>query len=87
MLLTGSLGAVFIMLALYADIFAFERRAYIVEWFAGWTVIALNYVVDVFFPDLLRGKQAGFSDQHRLLFLRQLSDLLRQPQLSGDQKP
>lgn len=60
MLLTGSLGAVFIILALYADIFAFERRAYIVQWFAGWTVIALNYVVDAFFPDLLRGNRLVF---------------------------
>lgn len=60
MLLTGSLGAVFIILALYADIFAFERRAYIVQWFAGWTVIALNYIMEAFFPDLLRGNMPVF---------------------------
>ena len=60
MLLTGSIGAVFILLALYADIFAFERKAYLVLWFVGWTVIGLNYVVDAFFPSLLRGNRLVF---------------------------
>ena len=60
MLLTGSIGAVFILLALYADIFAFERKAYLVLWFVGWTVIALNYVMDAFFPALLRGNRLVF---------------------------
>jgi len=61
MLLIGSLGAVFIILALYVDIFVFERKAYLVLWFTGWTVIALNYVVDAFFPAFLR--------ENRLVFL------------------
>ena len=29
-------------------------------WFAGWAVIALNYSVDAFFPDLLRGNRLVF---------------------------
>ena len=60
MLLTGALGAVFIILTLYADIFAFERKAYVIQWFAGWMIIAFNYVLDAFFPDLLRGNRLMF---------------------------
>jgi len=60
MLLIASLGAVFILLTTYVNIFASERRAYLALWFVGWAVIALNYSLDAFFPDLLRGNRLVF---------------------------
>jgi diguanylate cyclase (GGDEF)-like protein len=60
MLLIASLGAVFIILTLYVNIFLSERRAYLALWFVGWAVIALNYGVDAFAPALLRGNRLVF---------------------------
>ncbi len=48
------------MLATYINIFLTERRTYLALWFAGWAVIALNYALDAFFPELLRGSRLIF---------------------------
>ena len=39
---------------LYAYIFTFERRHFLLLWFFGWSIIAANYSLDAFFPSLLR---------------------------------
>lgn len=54
MLLIVSLGTIAVLLMLYGYIYFFERRSFFVLWFIGWTVIALNYCLDAFFPDFLR---------------------------------
>ncbi len=54
LLLIASLGAISVLLVLYFYIFMFERRLFLGLWFIGWAVIALNYSLDAFFPDLLR---------------------------------
>jgi diguanylate cyclase (GGDEF)-like protein len=38
----------------------FERRIFLVLWFVGWAIIAFNYSLDAFFPDLLRQNQQLF---------------------------
>ena len=53
-LLTASLGAISVLLMLYIYIFMFERRLFLVLWYTGWVIIAFNYGLDAFFPDLLR---------------------------------
>ena len=53
-LLIASLGAVLVLLMLYVYMFMFERRTLLCLWFAGWAVIACNYVLDAFFPYILR---------------------------------
>lgn len=54
LLLIASLGAISVLLMLYAYIFTFDHRLFLGLWFIGWAVIALNYSLDAFFPDLLR---------------------------------
>lgn len=60
LLLIASLGAIAVLLMLYVYIFTFERRAFLMLWFAGWAIIALNYVLDAFFPYFLRQYQLIF---------------------------
>ena len=60
LLLISSLGSIAVLLMLYIYIFSFERRFFLVLWFAGWTIIALNYSLDAFFPDFLRQNQQVF---------------------------
>ena len=54
MLLVASLGAAFVLLMLYLYIFLSERKLFLGLWFIGWAIIALNYGLDAFFPDVLR---------------------------------
>ncbi|NPV91028.1 MAG: diguanylate cyclase [Firmicutes bacterium] len=61
-LLIVSLGAISVLLMLYVYIFMFERRLFLGLWFIGWAVIAFNYSLDAFYPDLLR-------QNHLILFL------------------
>lgn len=65
LLLVGSLGAIFVLLMLYIYIFMFERRFFLGLWFLGWAIIAFNYILDAFFPMVLR--------QNHLIFLLSLS--------------
>lgn len=60
LLLIGSLGSIAVLLMLYVYIFTFERRFFLMMWFAGWFIIALNYLLDAFFPNLLRQNQVIF---------------------------
>lgn len=60
LLLIGSLGSIAVLLMLYVYIFSFERRAFLILWFTGWCIIALNYIIDAFFTDLLRQNQTIF---------------------------
>ncbi len=53
-LLIASLGAIFVLLMLYFYIFLSERKLFLGLWFIGWAIIALNYGLDAFFPDVLR---------------------------------
>jgi len=57
LLLIASLGAIAVLLMLYIYIFMFERRIFLGLWFMGWTIIAVNYSLDAFFPNLLRQNQ------------------------------
>lgn len=61
-LLIASLGAISVLLMLYVYIFMFERRLFLGLWFIGWAIIAFNYSLDAFFPNLLR-------QNHLVLFL------------------
>ncbi|MDD3023818.1 MAG: diguanylate cyclase [Syntrophomonadaceae bacterium] len=61
-LLIASLGAISVLLMLYVYIFIFEHRLFIALWFFGWAIIAFNYSLDAFFPNLLR-------QNHLILFL------------------
>ena len=54
MLLVASLGAAFVLLMLYLYIFLSERKLFLGLWLIGWAIIALNYGLDAFFPDVLR---------------------------------
>lgn len=54
LLLIASLGAITVLLMMYIYIFMFERRIFLALWFIGWAIIALNYSLDAFLPDLLR---------------------------------
>jgi hypothetical protein len=72
MLLVASLGAVFILLTTYVSMFASERRAYLVLWFLGWAVIALNYALNAFFSDLLRANRLIFLISTSSYFLADL---------------
>ncbi len=63
-LLIASLGAIFILLATYMYIYMFERKHFLILWFIGRAVIAFNYGLDAFFPDVLR--------RNRLIFLLSL---------------
>lgn len=58
LLLIASLGAIAVLLMLYIYIFTFERRVFLALWFAGWAIIALNYILDAFFPYYMRQNQA-----------------------------
>ena len=60
LLLIASLGSIAVLLMLYVYIFTFERRHFLVLWFAGWSIIALNYLLDAFFPYFLRQNQPVF---------------------------
>ena len=60
LLLIASLGSITVLLMLYGYIFAFERRCFLVMWITGWVFIALNYLLDAFFTDLLRQSQPVF---------------------------
>lgn len=62
MLLIASLGAISVLLMLYIYIFMFEHRLFLGLWFIGWVIIAFNYSLDAFFPNLLR-------QNHLILFL------------------
>lgn len=53
-LLIASLGAISVLIMLYIYIFMFERRIFLVLWFIGWAIVALNYSLDAFLPDFLR---------------------------------
>ncbi len=57
MLLIASLGAISVLLMLYVYIFMFENSMFMGLWFMGWAIIAFNYSLDAFFPDLLRQNQ------------------------------
>ncbi len=59
-LLVASLGSIAVLLMLYVYIFTFERRYFLMLWFAGWFIIALNYSLDAFFSYLLRENQLIF---------------------------
>jgi len=59
-LLIASLGAISVLLMLYVYIFMFERRLFLGLWFLGWAIIAFNYSLDAFFPDLLRQNHLVF---------------------------
>ncbi len=54
-LLIALIGAIFIMLVMCIYIFAFERKRNYILWLVGWADVALNYALDAFFPDVLRG--------------------------------
>lgn len=60
LLLIGSLGSIVVLLMLYVYIFTFDRRNFLVLWFTGWSIIALNYTLDAFFSDVLKQYQAVF---------------------------
>jgi len=60
LLLVGSLGSIAVLLMLYGYIFTFERRQFLMLWFAGWSIIAFNYSLDAFFPYFLRQDQLMF---------------------------
>jgi len=60
LLLIASLGSIAVLLMLYVYIFTYERRIFLVLWFAGWSIIALNYVLDAFFSYFLRQNQSIF---------------------------
>ena len=64
-LLIASLGAISVLMMLYAYIFMFESRLFLGLWFIGWAVIAVNYSLDAFSPNLLR--------QNHLILLLSLS--------------
>ncbi len=64
-LLIASLGAICVLLMLYAYMYLFERKLFLGFWLLGWSIIALNYGLDAFFPDFLR--------QNRLVLLLSLS--------------
>ena len=53
-ILMASLGAIAVLVVLYAYIFAFERRLFLLLWMAGWVIIGLNYSADAFAPEWLR---------------------------------
>jgi diguanylate cyclase (GGDEF)-like protein len=53
-ILVASLGAIAVLVVLYAYIFAFERRLFLLLWMAGWVIIGLNYSADAFAPQWLR---------------------------------
>ncbi len=56
LLLIASLGSIAVLLMLYAYFFMFERRCFLVLWITGWSIIALNYFLDAFYPYFLRQK-------------------------------
>ncbi len=60
LLLIASLGSIAVLLMLYVYIFAFEHRIFLALWFAGWSIIALNYILNAFFPSILRQNQPIF---------------------------
>lgn len=60
LLLIASLGAIAVLLMLYGYIFTFERRVFLVMWFTGWSIIALNYWIDAFYPYFLRQNEKIF---------------------------
>jgi len=60
LLLIASLGSIAVLLMLYVYIFTFERRIFLILWFAGWSIIALNYCLDAFYPYFLRQNQLIF---------------------------
>jgi diguanylate cyclase (GGDEF)-like protein len=62
MLLIASLGAISVLLMLYVYIFKYEHRLFLGLWFLGWSIIAFNYSLDAFFPNLLR-------QNHRILLI------------------
>lgn len=59
-LLVALLGAIFTLLTLYLYIIIFERRLFLILWFIGWAIIAFNYSLDAFFPELLRQSRPIF---------------------------
>ena len=66
LLLIASLGAISILLMLYIYIITFEYRLFLGLWFIGWAIVAINYSLDAFFPDLLR-------QNHTIFFLSLIS--------------
>ena len=66
LLLIASLGAISILLMLYIYIITFEYRLFLGLWFIGWAIVAINYSLDAFYPDLLR-------QNHTILFLSLIS--------------
>jgi len=62
MMLIALLGAISVLLMLYLYIFMFNHRTFIGLWFMGWAIVAFNYGLDAFFPDLLR-------QNHLILYL------------------
>jgi len=60
LLLIASLGSIAVLLMLYVYIFSFERKNFLVLWFVGWSVIALGYILESFFPYLLRQDHSVF---------------------------
>ena len=66
LLLIASLGAISVLLMLYVYIITFEYRLFLGLWFIGWAIVAINYSLDAFFPDLLR-------QNHTIFFLSLIS--------------
>lgn len=60
LLLIASLGSIAVLLMLYAYIYTFERKHFMVLWFAGWSIIAFNFSLDAFVPNLLRHNEPIF---------------------------
>lgn len=60
LLLIASLGSIAVLLMLYSYIFAFERQPFLMLWIAGWSIIAINYSLDAFYPYLLRQNESVF---------------------------
>lgn len=60
LLLIASLGSIAVLLMLYIYIFTFEHKIFLVFWFVGWAIIACNYCLDAFLPDLLRQNKSVF---------------------------
>lgn len=65
-LLIASLGAISVLLMLYVYIYTFEYRLFLGLWFIGWAIVAINYGLDAFSPDILR-------QNHTIFFLSLIS--------------
>ncbi len=60
LLMIGSLGSIAVLLMLYGYIFTFERRNFLLMWFVGWLIIALDYSLEAFGTELLKQNKVVF---------------------------